>query len=165
MRLLAALALIAAAAARGEEARVETNQVHLTDAEWRAKLTPEQYRVLRQQGTERAFTGAYWNHFADGTYRCAGCGAVLFASGAKFESHCGWPSFDRAADTNAVVFIEDRSYGMVRTEVRCRRCGGHLGHLFDDGPTATGERFCINSASISFDAKPAAAQPDGAAKK
>ena len=124
-----------------------------------AALSPEQYRVTQRDGTERAFTGTYWNHFADGTYRCAGCNAVLFTSASKFESHCGWPSFDRSADTNAVEFIDDTSHGMVRTEVRCRRCGGHLGHIFDDGPTATGQRYCINSASITFEKKDAPPKP------
>jgi peptide-methionine (R)-S-oxide reductase len=158
LALTACAADVVMPAKTGEGQAMDTNKAVRTDAEWRAKLTPEQYRVLRQQGTERAFTGQYWNHFADGTYRCAGCGAVLFKSDAKFESHCGWPSFDRAIDTNAIAYLEDRSAGMVRTEVRCKQCGGHLGHLFDDGPTATGQRFCINSASIDFE-KPAAKKP------
>ena len=154
LALLTLVALAARGASTLEGSKtMDTNKVTRSEAEWRAQLTPEQYRVLRQQGTERAFTGKYWNHFQDGTYRCAGCEAVLFTSASKFESHCGWPSFDRSADTNVVEFIDDRSHGMVRTEVRCRRCGGHLGHIFDDGPTATGQRYCINSASITFTKK------------
>jgi peptide-methionine (R)-S-oxide reductase len=126
-------------------------EVEKTDAEWRAELTPEQYEVLRQKGTERAFTGKFVNNHDDGTYRCAACGAVLFTSDAKFESGTGWPSFTEPAVADAVVLHEDRTYGMVRTEVTCRRCGGHLGHVFDDGPGPAGQRYCMNSVSLEFD--------------
>jgi peptide-methionine (R)-S-oxide reductase len=126
-----------------------------TDAEWKEALTPEQYRVLRQKGTERAFTGEFWNSHEKGDYRCAGCGAMLFGSDAKFDSGCGWPSFSTPAATNAVAETADRSHGMVRTEVLCSRCGGHLGHIFDDGPKPTGLRYCINSAALKFEKKPA----------
>ena len=121
------------------------------DQEWRARLTPAQYEVLRRKGTERPGSGEYVHAKADGTYRCAGCDAELFSSDAKFESGTGWPSFDEPAVANAVELTTDRSYGMVRTEVTCRRCGGHLGHLFDDGPTASGQRYCINSAALRLD--------------
>ena len=124
--------------------------IQKTDAEWRAELTPEQYRILRRKGTERAFTGAYRDTETPGVYRCAGCGQELFASEAKFDSGCGWPSFDRPLDGSAVEEHEDRSQGMVRTEVTCSRCGGHLGHVFPDGPPPTGLRYCLNSASLKF---------------
>ena len=127
------------------------NTITKSDAEWRATLTPEQYRVLRQAGTERAFTGQYWNHHQNGDYVCAGCGTVLFTSTRKFDSGCGWPSFFEAATPDTVVLRDDNSYGMRRTEVLCKACGGHLGHVFDDAPdTPTGQRYCINSASLNF---------------
>ena len=121
-----------------------------TDQEWKERLTPEEYRVLRQKGTERPFTGAYWNHHADGTYTCAACGQELFESEAKFDSGCGWPSFYIAKDEGKVKFIEDNTHGMHRIEVVCSRCEGHLGHIFPDGPPPTGQRYCINSVSIKF---------------
>jgi peptide-methionine (R)-S-oxide reductase len=126
----------------------EEERIVKSDEEWRASLTAEEYEVLRRKGTERAFTGKYWATKTPGTYLCAGCGVPLFRSDAKFDSGCGWPSFFEPLEDFAVEEHEDLSYGMRRTEVTCRKCGGHLGHVFDDGPPPTGLRYCINSVSI-----------------
>ena len=125
-----------------------TDKVIRTDEEWRALLTPEQYAVLRRRGTEAPFTGEYDHVFEPGTYHCAGCGAELFGSNSKYDSGCGWPAFFAPADTGAVDEEVDTSLGMIRTEVLCAACGGHLGHVFPDGPAPTGLRYCINSAAL-----------------
>lgn len=125
-------------------------QLRLTAEQWKKRLTSEQYRVLREEGTERAFTGAYWKEHRKGLYRCAGCGLPLFESATKFESGTGWPSFWRPIAPSHVVEKSDTSMGMTRIEAECGRCGGHLGHIFDDGPAPTGLRYCINSVSMSF---------------
>jgi peptide-methionine (R)-S-oxide reductase len=123
-------------------------KIEKTDEEWRAALTPEQYRVLRQKGTERAFTGAYWDAHDEGIYLCAGCGTPLFQSQDKFDSGTGWPSFKAPAAPDAVASETDETHGMIRTEALCAACGGHLGHIFPDGPAPTGLRYCINSLSL-----------------
>ena len=123
-------------------------KVKKTEAEWRAQLTPLQFAVTRQAGTERAFTGEYWNTMTPGEYRCRCCDTLLFRAEMKFASHCGWPSFDREVESNPIERRVDSSHGMRRVEIVCGQCDAHLGHVFDDGPTETGERYCVNSASI-----------------
>ena len=130
-----------------------TEKLDLTEAEWRERLTPEQYHILREHGTERAFTGKYESNKAAGMYYCAGCGEPLFDAATKYNSGSGWPSYTAPVEGEAVTEITDRSHGMVRTEVRCARCEGHLGHVFPDGPGPQGLRYCINSASLDFKPK------------
>ena len=125
-------------------------KIDKTEDEWKAQLTEEQYRILRKKGTERPHTGKYNLNFDAGTYKCAGCNQQLFESNSKFDAHCGWPSFDNAIK-GTVKNVLDKSHGMLRTEIVCSNCGGHLGHVFNDGPTETGQRYCVNSLSIDFD--------------
>jgi peptide-methionine (R)-S-oxide reductase len=136
-----------------DETNDDVTQLELPEEEWRNRLSLSQYYVLREKGTERAFSGEYTHPEFDGVFRCAGCGAVLFSSEDQFDSGSGWPSFTRPVDADAIVLSDDTGFGMHRVEVTCRRCGGHLGHLFPDGPNPSGERWCINSVSLDLDEK------------
>lgn len=131
----------------------DTSKVHKTENEWKAFLTDEQYYILREKGTERPFTGKLLQNKETGIYTCAACGNELFTSDMKFDSHCGWPSFDKEIAGGKIITHLDTSHGMIRTEIMCAKCGGHLGHLFDDGPTETGMRYCVNSVSLDFKKK------------
>lgn len=128
-------------------------KIEKTEEDWRKELSEEEYRVLRKKGTERAFSGEYNLHFSDGMYTCKACGNELFTSDSKFESGCGWPSFDNQVSKEAVTTVRDTTHGMIRTEILCGNCGSHLGHVFNDGPTASGLRYCVNSVSVDFDSK------------
>lgn len=155
--LLLSISIVLLAASCSAQNSTEMNndnsnyQVNKTEKEWKEQLSPEEFYVLRQKGTERPFTGEYNLHFEKGTYTCRACDAPLFTSDSKFDSHCGWPSFDAGIESGAIVEKIDKTLGMIRTEIMCAKCGGHLGHVFNDGPTATGLRYCVNSLSISFD--------------
>ena len=133
-----------------DDTKLTGYKVQKSEAEWKAELDPMQFEVARHAATERAFSGKYWDHWDDGQYKCIGCGTPLFESHTKFDAGCGWPSYFEPVNSEVIERIVDKSHGMVRVEVRCNNCGSHLGHVFDDGPQPTGERFCINSAAINF---------------
>lgn len=150
MKIYLILILIALQSCQSQTKKEIKPKIIKSNSEWKSQLTEKQYEVLRNKGTEKAYTGKYWNHFEKGKYVCAACENELFISDTKYESHCGWPSFDQAIK-GSVIYKEDLTFGMVRTEVMCAKCGGHLGHVFDDGPKeTTGKRFCTNSVSIKF---------------
>lgn len=145
------LLIFASSVISAQETNTMKKKVTKTDQEWKEILSPQQYYVLREKGTDRPGDGGYTNHFEKGTYHCAACDAQLFESGTKYESHCGWPSFDDAIE-GSVEYVSDKSLGMIRTEIICTNCGGHLGHIFDDGPIdTTGKRYCVNTTSIRFE--------------
>jgi peptide-methionine (R)-S-oxide reductase len=131
-------------------ANTKTYEIEKSDADWKAQLDPMQYQVARHAATERPFSGKYWDHWSNGQYNCVGCGTPLFEADTKFDAGCGWPSYSKSINSEVIERVEDRAHGMVRVEVRCNKCGSHLGHVFNDGPMPTGERFCINSAAIDF---------------
>lgn len=154
--LVALLFLVMSCTAQSEKSGTKQEndmafKIDKSEAEWKEKLSPEQYYILREKGTERPGTGEYNLHFEDGVYHCAACNAALFKSDSKFDAHCGWPSFDQAISDSAIVEKLDKSHGMMRTEILCANCGGHLGHVFNDGPTETGLRYCVNSVSLGFE--------------
>ncbi|KIX22289.1 peptide methionine sulfoxide reductase [Flavobacterium sp. 316] len=150
MKIYLILILIALQSCQSQTKKEIKLKIIKSNSEWKSQLTEKQYEVLRNKGTEKAYTGKYWNHFEKGKYVCAACENELFTSDTKYESHCGWPSFDQAIK-GSVIYKEDLTFGMIRTEVMCAKCGGHLGHVFDDGPKeTTGKRFCTNSVSIKF---------------
>ena len=130
--------------------KTKTYEIEKPDADWKAQLDPMQYQVARHAATERPFSGKYWDHWKAGQYNCVGCGTPLFEADTKFDAGCGWPSYSKSINSEVIERVEDRAHGMVRVEVRCNKCGSHLGHVFNDGPMPTGERFCINSAAIDF---------------
>lgn len=138
---------------QNKNGNLKMSYINKTEEEWKKILSKEEYHVLREKGTEKPFTGKYWNHFEKGIYKCAACGEVLFESKTKFDAGCGWPSFYDVIDKSKIIENDDFSFGMHRIEVLCKNCGGHLGHVFDDGPKPTGLRYCINSVSIKFEKK------------
>jgi len=135
------------------ETKKKEFKLNKNEEEWKKELSEEEYHILREKGTERSFSGKYDNHFEEGTYLCTACNEELFTSDSKFDAGCGWPSFDQAASEEKITSKDDHSMGSIRTEIMCGNCGGHLGHVFDDGPTPTGQRFCVNSVSIKFKRK------------